>query len=291
MTTEHPVFVAYDHEPLGATLTVPDGDAEALVLLLAGTGAPRSHRFQLWTRTARALAERGLASIRVDYRGIGDSAGRVLQPVLGDQRTDQAIAAARFGMQASGVSRLAVIGNCSGGVVGLGVTAQMEETETAVLILPRLVYMRGVSRAAVEARKSRLGAVVRRNALLRRVAHKTIKGGGRRDIPSPPVAQFFEPATQNARLMFIYSEHDRDPYVAKSRRLLEQLTAKLPADRRSKVESSLIDEGPLSGFESLAVQESVIAAAVDWTVRSLGIDRDPSPQVGDAVGVRARRNR
>jgi pimeloyl-ACP methyl ester carboxylesterase len=288
---EHPFFVAYDGEHLAATLTVPDEDAQAVVLLLAGTGAPRSHRFQLWTRTARALADRGLASVRVDYRGIGDSGGRVIQPVLGDQRTEQAMAAARFGMQACGVDRLAVIGNCSGGVVGLGVTAQMPEVEAAILILPRLVQMSSVGRAALDARKSRWAGIVRRNRLLRKVAHTTMKTG--RDVPSPPVAASFLPALEHARLLFVYSEHDRDPYVGKSRRLLAQMIAKLPPERRSRVESTLIDEGPLSGFESREVQERVISEVVDWTTASLGLigeGRQPS-QAGEPTGASARRPR
>jgi pimeloyl-ACP methyl ester carboxylesterase len=273
---EFPFFVPYEDQYLAGTLTVPDREPEALVLLLAGTGAPRSHRFQLWTRTARGLAEHGLASVRLDYRGIGDSSGRVLQPVLGDQRTEQAITVARFCMQACSVERVAVIGNCSGGVVGLGVTAQMPEVETAILILPRLVQMSTVGRKALDARKSRLGAIVRRHRLLRRVAHTTMKTG--RDVASPPVAASFEPALDHARLLFVYSEHDRDPYVGKSRRLLQQMIAKLPSERRSRVDSMLIDEGPLSGFESRAVQERVIAEVVQWTAKELGVNGDgPHP--------------
>jgi len=284
---EYPFFVPYDHEHLAATLTVPDEDPQAVVLLLAGTGAPRSHRFQLWTRTARALADRGLASVRVDYRGIGDSAGRVIQPVLGDQRTEQAMTAARFGMQACAVDRLAVIGNCSGGVVGLGVTAQMPEVESAILILPRLVQMSSVGRAALDARKSRWGAIVRRNRVLRKVAHATLKTG--RDVASPPVPASFLPALEHARLLFMYSEHDRDPYVGKSRRLLQQMIAKLSPEHRSRVESILIDEGPLSGFESRVVQERVISEVVRWTILSLGLngDRHQGEQGVDSVEAAA----
>jgi alpha/beta superfamily hydrolase len=288
---EYPFFVPYDHEHLAATLTVPDQDPQAVVLLLAGTGAPRSHRFQLWTRTARALADRGLASVRVDYRGIGDSAGRVIQPVLGDQRTEQAMTAARFAMQACAVDRLAVIGNCSGGVVGLGVTAQMPEVESAILILPRLVQMSTVGRAALDARKSRWGAIVRRNRVLRKVAHTTMKTG--RDVPSPAVSASFLPALEHARLLFVYSEHDRDPYVGKSRRLLQQMIARLPAERRSRVESILVDEGPLSGFESRAVQERVISEVVEWTTLALGLNGNGSGslQAGEPTGAPALRAR
>lgn len=282
---EYPFFVPYDHEHLAATLTVPDDDPQAVVLLLAGTGAPRSHRFQLWTRTARALADRRLASVRVDYRGIGDSGGRVIQPVLGDQRTEQAMAAARFALRACAVERLAVIGNCSGGVVGLGVTAQMPQVESAILILPRLVQMSSVGRAALDARKSRWAGIVRRNRVLRKVAHTTMKTG--RDVPSPPVSASFLPALEHARLLFMYSEHDRDPYVGKSRRLLQQMIAKLSPERRARVESILIDEGPLSGFESRLVQERVISEVVGWTTLSLGVDGDRDQGTGGADPVDA----
>lgn len=279
---QFPVFVPYGDEHLAATLSVPDAEPEAVVLLLAGTGAPRSHRFQLWTRTARALADAGLASIRLDYRGIGDSRGRVDQDVLGDYRLDQAMTAARFGMRACGVDRLAVVGNCSGGLVGLGVTAQMPECQTAVMILPRLAQIGGVSRAAIEVRKSRFGAVVRRHPLLRKVAHRTLKG--RRDMPTPMMAQAFQGALSRARLLFIYSEHDLDPYVSRSRRLLEHVVADLPPDRRARVETKLIDEGPLAGFESHAVQQDVIEEVVRWMAGTLSLEESDSLRAdsGDA---------
>ena len=75
---EHPMFVPWaDGEHLAAMLTVPDAPSRGLVLLLQGLGPPRSHRYQLWTRTARALAERGIASVRMDYPQVGDSTGRI----------------------------------------------------------------------------------------------------------------------------------------------------------------------------------------------------------------------
>jgi hypothetical protein len=132
--------------------------------------------------------------------------------------------------------------------------------------------------------------VVKRNPLLRRIAHRTLKSSGR-DVPSPPVAQFFEPALDHARLLFVYSDLDRDPYVAKSRRLLQVMTAKLTPERRARVESSLIGDGPLSGFESLVVQERVIEDVVRWTVGSLGANGSHATEATDAMGARAIRRR
>jgi hypothetical protein len=151
--------------------------------------------------------------------------------------------------------------------------------------------MSGVGRAALDARKSRWGAIIRRHRLLKKIAHTTMKTG--RDVPSPPVAASFHPALEHARLLFVYSEHDRDPYVGKSRRLLQQMIAKLPPDRRSRVESTLIDEGPLSGFESQAVQERVIGEVVQWTAMSLGVNGKGThgSQASESLGAGARRPR
>jgi alpha/beta superfamily hydrolase len=271
---EHPFFVPYEGEQLAVTLTVPDDDPVALVLLLAGTGAARSHRFQLWTRTARALAGRGLASVRMDYRGIGDSTGRLLQPVLGDHRLDQAIATATFAMEATGIDRLGVAGNCSGGIVALGVAARMRECTAAISILPRIVKLGGMNRAAMDMRKSRVAASMRRNRALRWMVQQTMKGP--RDVPSQPVQDSFEPALEHADVLFVYSIRDRDPYVGKSRRLLGQLAEKLPAEKRSRLSVVDTPEGPLAGFESLSAQRMAIELITDWMDERLTGERDRS---------------
>ena len=259
---EYPLFVPFEEEHLAAVVTVPDEPALGLVLLLTGTGAPRSHRFQLWTRTARALVEHGLASIRMDYRGIGDSTGRLLQPVLGDRRLDQAVRVAQAGMEIAGTRRLAVVGNCSGAIVALGVAAQVPECEAAICILPRLVQLGGVNRAAMEARKSRLAGFLRRSGILRRVVTGTLSGT--KDVPSEPVRRSFEPALAHAQVLFVYSHDDPDPYVGKSRRLLQRMAAKLPPEERARLEMIFDSDGPLAGFESHSVQDMTIRLVVDW---------------------------
>jgi pimeloyl-ACP methyl ester carboxylesterase len=283
---EYPFFFPYEEERLAATLTVPDdGQPEALVLLLAGTGAARSHRFQLWTRTARALAENGLASIRMDYRGIGDSTGRLIQPVLGDHRLEQAIAAARFGMVATGIDRLGAVGNCSGGIVALGVAARMPECSAAICILPRLVKLGGVNRTAMEMRKSRVAGVMRKNRVLRWAVRETMKGP--RDMPSQPVQDSFEAALEHADVLFVYSDRDRDPYVGKSRRLLGQLASKLSPPKRARLSVMVTPEGPLAGFESLSAQAMAIDLVTQWMTDRLAghpglagmVETLPAPEI------------
>ena len=74
---EFPVFVPSRGERIGAVIAVPEEDPRGLVLLMpGGGGAPRSHRYAMYTKVARALAGRGIASVRMDWRGVGDSTGR-----------------------------------------------------------------------------------------------------------------------------------------------------------------------------------------------------------------------
>jgi len=206
----------------------------------------------------------------MDYRGIGDSSGRLLQPVLGDRRLEQAIAAARFGMKVTGLERLGAVGNCSGGIVALGVAARMPECQAAISILPRLVKLGGVNRTAMEMRKSRMAGVMRKNRLLRWVVRETMKGS--RDVPSQPVQDSFEPALQHADVLFVYSDRDRDPYVGKSRRLLGQLATKLPPGTRARLSVMNTSEGPLAGFESMSAQRMAIELITGWMTEHLAME-------------------
>jgi pimeloyl-ACP methyl ester carboxylesterase len=274
---EYPVFVPYGSERLAAVVTVPDTDATSLALLMTGTGAPRSHRFQLWTRAARELADRGIASVRMDYRGFGDSTGRIIQPALSDQPVEQVMTVARFAMDVVGVERLGVVGNCSGGLLALIMAAKIPQCEVAVCILPRLVQLGRVNQGAMMARKTRVAGVLRNSKLLRTLVRKSMKGV--RDVPSPLVQEAFEPALRHARILFIYSQHDLDPYVEKSRRLLTHMRAGLPSSLRDRLELEVTSEGPLHGFESLSVQRYVIDR-VSSVLESVLVER------GEAVSRR-----
>jgi dienelactone hydrolase len=265
---EYPVFVPFGDEHLAAVVAVPDEPVDGLVLLTTGTGAPRSHRFQVWARTARRMAERRIASVRMEYLGIGDSTGRMLQPSLGDQRRDQAVAVARFALEAVGTDRLAVAGNCSGSIVALDVAAEMQECRGAVLILPRLIRPTGLGRAVIGSRGGRLSAAVRSNravyGALRKAISPYLRGESGRNVPMPTIAQAIERAVGHARLLFVYAERDSDVYLQRSVAVLPSLVEDLPSGRRDQVEVRLVPFGPLSGFESIEAQDGTIELVADW---------------------------
>jgi uncharacterized protein len=79
---ELPLRIAGEH-PLYGTLTVPDGGAPAPAVVIASGSGPldrdsnhRRARFDVARQLAHALAAGGLASLRYDKRGVGESPER-----------------------------------------------------------------------------------------------------------------------------------------------------------------------------------------------------------------------
>jgi alpha/beta superfamily hydrolase len=262
------VFVPFEGHHLGAVLTVPDDRPQGLVLLVTGTGAPRSHRFQLWTRAARALAENGVACVRMDYLGIGDSTGRLVESPLGDVPRDQALTVLRFAMNATGVTRAAVAGNCSGSLVALSVAAEAPECIGAVCILPRILEPSTVNRVVIRARRSRVASLARTGRLLRPLVSRL---RGRKGRPTSVLRGNFARALTHARLLFVYSPQDTDSYNEKSRVVLERMVSGLPPSKQERFELRILPEGPLSGFESLGIQRTVIGLVVGWLVEAFDL--------------------
>ena len=135
MTTEYPIFVPLGNEHLAAVVTVPDGPAKALTLMLQGLGATRSHRYGLWTRTARLLAERGIASVRLDYPEMGDSTG-VMSSTLTDPPVAEAEAVQALVRSTLGVEQLLIIGNCLGARTGLRLAIQIPSCSHVACLVP-----------------------------------------------------------------------------------------------------------------------------------------------------------
>ena len=260
---EFPVFVPHGGEHLGAVVTVPDDDPAGLVLMTTGTGAPRSHRFQLWTNVARRLADRGLASVRMEYLGIGDSTGRIAERRMGelDLRIDEAEAVARFAQKAVGTDRLAAIGNCSGGLVALGAAVRIPGFVGTICILPRVLQPTKVNQVVIGMRKSKMAALAKSSPLLRPVVRAL---RGRKGKPRSVIAERMALALSRGKLLFVYSERDTDAFNEQSRKQIERILGQLPKDHQGRFELKVFPGGPISGFESLQTQTDVIDLAVDW---------------------------
>jgi hypothetical protein len=110
---ETPFYAPYGEDHLAAVLCVPEEAPRALVLLLQGGSSTRGHNNQKWTRLARELAGLGIASVRMDYAGMGDSTGSY-QFEVSAPPVEQAEAVLFTAQAALGMDRYAVVGNCIG---------------------------------------------------------------------------------------------------------------------------------------------------------------------------------
>jgi len=94
-------------------------DARAAVLFVHGWSGYRCGPHRMFVNTARRLAGEGIASLRFDLRGRGDSEGETESADL-DGMVADLLAAAAFMRGEGGAERLFPLGICSGGNVVLG---------------------------------------------------------------------------------------------------------------------------------------------------------------------------
>ncbi len=116
----------FGDEHLAAILTLPESIPRGLVVLLQGAAAtPRSARNQAWTIAARRLAAADIASVRMDYPGVGDSTGVPSFEIKAWNR-EQALKVTRVALDALQVEKFAVVGQCIGVRTALEVGGRVE---------------------------------------------------------------------------------------------------------------------------------------------------------------------
>jgi pimeloyl-ACP methyl ester carboxylesterase len=260
---EYPCFLPYKDGRLAVVVSVPDEDPEGVVVLLTGGSAARSHRFKLWTRAARRLAEEHrLASVRLDYWGTGDSTGSLPQWDISYIPVDQARAAARFAMDAVGVDRVAVVGNCIGSRIALEMAARMPECEGAVFIRMPVLEPSRLAQTLQRARGWRVTSYVKSKPSLHRILVEPISR--RKKRPGTGLKGQLGAALARGRLLFLYSEEDFT-FGDQVRGELLKMVARLPEEQRERFELRMLPGLGLKGFESLDIQDHVIDQVVSWT--------------------------
>lgn len=258
---EAPVFLPYGDDRLAGVLTVPGGPPRGLALLLQGLGAPRSHKYGLWTRTGRALADRGIASLRIDYQALGDSTGAFLAD-LTKPPVDEAVTAARQVMEILGVDALAAVGNCMGGRTALGVAGRLPECLSVGCILPgnldAIMPERGERVAGPVASGARRFAA--RIPHLKRTIRKMRRARGGphrvRFLPALPAA------LESSRVLLLYL--GAEPAYRRLEQMVEPLRGRAD-EGGSRLHTRTIPAEQITSFRlPIELQPKVIDAVVRW---------------------------
>lgn len=140
MPTSSPTTVRnLDGLRLAATLDVPDGQARHAVLLVHGAGVTRDEG-GFFTRMAAGLAEAGVASLRLDLPGHGDSEGR-----QEDLSLSAVLNVIRSGLdhlraETSSESASLIAASFSGGTAAYYAAKRPDEVRRLVLINPLIDY-------------------------------------------------------------------------------------------------------------------------------------------------------
>jgi pimeloyl-ACP methyl ester carboxylesterase len=272
------VFIPANGEHLAATITAPDGRPRGVVTLSTGIGVMRSHRFQMWARTAERLAERGIASVRWEYRGMHDSTGWEWQPALAADWLDQLQAIVAFTRQALGTAPTVAAGNCVGATLSLRLAATDPECVGVIGVLPPFEepgeLEAKLRTLAVFRLLDRLSSFPGRRLLRAAFRRRRAKGLGQGLLPL---------ALTRADVLFLFGmETDGTVDMPPG---LRMAVDRLPPRERAKLEIEILPEPKLDRFTSVQGQQMVLGAMVDWIDHRLP---DREPESGIAEGGESR---
>lgn len=250
-----PVFVEAGGRHVAAVVTVPEGEPQGIVISLAGTGRHNLIGSTFCAQLSQRVVKRGLASIRLDYSGVGDSPGLVSTWLLSDVEAvvEQARSVLSAAGQALGVARFAAVGTCYGTRVALSLVSHAS-CAGAICLAPPVLEHGGLSRLSRQVGERTVLSYVRSNAVLRRLAGPLRRSLGAKK-PAPKVVGAFE-HLDRARIVFLYGKDpSEDHYSPRAQEILEAALAKLPAEQREHFELRVLPWGPLSTFDVLSPED------------------------------------
>lgn len=170
----------------------------------------------------------------------------------------------RVGMEAMGVQRVVLAGNCLGGRVAMAVASEMPEVVGVAGILPPLVMPSAAKSRLSKAKRSRAARIIRSNPVLRRVVLERLRGMEGRTSSS--VQAWFTGTLSHARLLFLFGQDDHR-LTGRMKEQIDAMLAALPQERRDRYELRILPQGPLAGFESIDIQAATIDAVSGFVVR------------------------
>ncbi len=132
-------FRTLDGLHLAGTLVIPEGRPGRAVVMIHGGGVTREEG-GFFTRLATGLGEAGVASLRFDLRGHGESGGRQEELTLAAILNDIRVALAHV-REATGTEHVSLLGaSFGGGICGYYAAKRLGEIARLVLLNPQLNY-------------------------------------------------------------------------------------------------------------------------------------------------------
>ena len=140
--TEQVVTVQSGDQNLVGTLMLPEGDPAPVVLLLHGFTGSRdelvipSSNEGIFVHTAKALADAGFASLRIDFRGSGESTADITyEKTTFEGQIADALASVDYlaGLPSVDGTQINVIGWSQGGLVAAAVAGRSDKVDDVAL--------------------------------------------------------------------------------------------------------------------------------------------------------------
>ncbi len=282
---EMPVYLPAPSGDLFAVLTEPATAPNdiTVVLLGGGFGMTCNHRNDMYVRLARRLAGLGYQVLRMDYCGVGESAGTVEEAFAMDRPAVRDVDVATSWLRDRGATKLVLIGTCFGGRTALAMVDRVESLIGAALIDAPVIDYRGSGgsflchfrRALDPATIRRLGRPAWRRKYLR-IARDLVLGGlvgGRSEDPtdaSPHYLDFMETAVQRQLPLLVLFGRPGDNHDG-FQRALEGSLGELFERADCSVTVQLKD-CEVHGFLSLRSQQTTMVAVEEWLERLRATD-------------------
>jgi alpha/beta superfamily hydrolase len=264
---EFPVFFPMGSDHLLGIVCAPEkSETDTGVVLLTGGNYTRSHRNRMWVTAARVLAEAGFPSIRVDYHGVGDSTGRARFD-MEEPFVEDAVAAADFLTEATGVSRLTFLATCFGGRTAMAAAARHEKGVMATIFPVPLFAPR--SRTQVPLR-TKVKVRIRRwgwgKKLFSRPRIRRLRNAAaaRRSTPemmvSPKFKRDLTDFVRRGDVWFVYG--DQSYALNDLKQLLAETKKHLSRDEQARIHVKILPNCAPEHLRSIANQELIVQCAI-----------------------------
>ena len=253
---EHGVFVPAGDRVLGAVVALPDQEARGVVALTTGGGgALRSHHFALWTRVARGLSERGIASIRMEHAGVGDSTG-VARMDFKELPVEDVKVVARFGLEAAGSQRLGLCGNCGGARAALQAARSLPEAETLLLLWMK--PLASTKRTATRGHRAAIGVARRLPGPVKRIAQRQYWKTQSRKGHSGPIVAALSEVGRRAHILLMETNSALAGDVPRFAADLQR------SGTGRRIELRGVEATTLQAFRDLESQRELVDVIVRW---------------------------